>query len=313
MTCVLITGANGFIARHLAKALLREPQFQIKGAVRCSRNSVVSGIDVVKVGDLNSSANWGNAVKNVGVIVHTAARVHVIDEKSEDPLTQFRKTNVEGTLNLARQASKAGVRRFIFLSTIGVHGAETFDIAFNEHSKPNPVSAYALSKWEAEEELRELSASSGMEVVIIRPPLVYGQDAPGNYSRLLRLLSSGIPLPLGGIHNERSFVAIDNLIDLIKTCITHPAAANREFLVSDDEDMSTTNFARRILNAMGKKTLLFPLPLSFVKWLGSVSGRTELVRSLFGSLQIDMNTTKTLLSWNPPVSVDEAIKKSVSP
>lgn len=307
---VLLTGATGFIGRHLSARLCADSQYDLRVMTRRSQAHVPEGIQAVVVGDLGPDTQCYNAVQGMDVVVHTAARAHMIQEKSTDPLAEFRWVNTAGTLNLARQAAAEGVKRFVFVSSIGVNGAETFSKPFSESSEPKPHSPYALSKWEAEEGLKQIAAEEGLEVVIIRPPLVYGPGAPGNFDRLLRLVAKRIPLPLGAIYNKRSFVAIDNLVDLIVTCINHPAAANRTFLVSDDEDLSTTELLQRMAAALGKPARLLPIPAGVLKAGTSLLGKQDIAQRLLGSLQVDISKTKEILDWAPRVSVDTALKKT---
>ncbi|CDS53583.1 UDP-glucose 4-epimerase [Polaromonas sp. CG9_12] len=222
----------------------------------------------------------------------------------------FRKVNMRGTLNLARQAAAADVRRFVFVSSIGVNGAETFQQPFDAQDRAAPHSPYALSKYEAELGLQALAAETDMEVVIIRPPLVYGPGAPGNFGSLMRWLQRGIPLPLGAIHNLRSLVALDNLVDLIVTCITHPAAANQTFLVSDGEDVSTTELLHRMGQAMGCPARLIPVPTGVLKAAAALLGKRDMAQRLCGSLQVDIQKTRQLLGWNPPLTLDQGLKKA---
>jgi len=233
-----------------------------------------------------------------------------MQESAPDPLEEFRRVNVLGTLNLARQAASAGVRRFVFVSSIGVNGAETFQQPYTALDSASPHSPYAVSKYEAELGLQALAAETGMEVVIIRPPLVYGPNAPGNFGSLMRWLQRRVPLPLGAIHNQRSLVALDNLVDLIVVCLTHPAAANQIFLVSDGEDVSTTELLRRMGQALGRPARLVPLPASILKLAAAMVGKPDVAQRLCGSLQVDIEKTRRLLSWTPPLSLAEGLKKA---
>jgi nucleoside-diphosphate-sugar epimerase len=242
--------------------------------------------------------------------MHCAARVHVMAESLADPLAEFRRVNVQGTLNLARQAAAAGVRRFVFVSSIGVNGAETFQQSFTSEDSVAPHSPYAVSKYEAELGLQALAAETGMEVVIIRPPLVYGPGAPGNFGSLMRWLKRGVPLPLGAIHNQRSLVALDNLVDLIVLCLTHPAAANQTFLVSDGEDVSTSELLRRMGQALDRPARLLPVPQSWLKLAAAMVGKSDVAQRLCGSLQVDISKTRRLLVWTPPISLDEGLRRA---
>jgi nucleoside-diphosphate-sugar epimerase len=309
MDKILLTGANGFVGTALVSRLVRE-RLEVRACVRRNAGTLPDAVQTVLINDLTGDIDCVQALAGIGVVLHVAARVHAMNDSSANPLTEFRRVNVQGTLNLARQAATVGVRRFVFVSSIGVNGAETFQQPFTYQDQVAPHSAYAVSKYEAELGLQELAAKNKMEVVIIRPPLVYGPNAPGNFGSLMRWLKRGIPLPLGTIYNQRSLVALDNLVDLIVTCVTHPAAANQTFLVSDDEDLSTTQLLRRMGSALGKPARLIPVPASLLKLGAALAGRPELAQRLCGSLQVDISKTKELLGWRPPFSVNEGLKKA---
>ena len=233
-----------------------------------------------------------------------------MNDRADDPLSEFRRVNVEGTLNLARQAAAARVRRFVFLSSIGVNGAETFGVPYTAEDAAAPHSPYTVSKHEAEVGLRAISNETGMDVVIVRAPLIYGPSAPGNFGSLLRWLKRGLPLPLGAICNKRSLVALDNVVNLLTMCIDHPAASGQTFLVSDGEDLSTTDLVRRLGNALGKPARLIPVPTRLVRFAATLIGRSDLAQRLCGSLQVDISKTRGLLAWSPPTSVDDGLKKA---
>jgi len=308
---VLVTGANGFVGRALcAEALVCG--MAVRGAVRrpCELPGE-TGLQILK--DFDDRDGWNQALSGVGVVIHTAARAHVMNESNADPLAEFRRVNVRGTLDLATQAASAGVRRFLFISSIGVNGAETSARPYSATDEPKQQSAYAVSKYEAELGLQALATQTGMEVVIVRPPLVYGLGAPGNFGSLLRWLKRGVPLPLGAVtHNRRSFVALDNLVDLLVTCIDHPAAANQTFLVSDGEDLSTADLLRRLGQAMNKPARLFPVPPSLLQLGANILGKGDMAQRLLGNLQVDIGHTRNTLNWNPPISVDEGLRRAVA-
>ncbi|GGK73271.1 UDP-glucose 4-epimerase family protein [Amphritea balenae] len=250
------------------------------------------------------------ALANSDVVIHAAARAHIMKDEVAEPLAEYRRLNVEGTINLAQQAAIAGVQRFIFISSIKVNGEQTpLDQPFMADDAPAPHGAYGISKWEAEEGLKQLATETGMEVVIIRPPLVYGAGVKGNLASMIKLVTKGVPLPLGAVHNQRSLVAVDNLVDLIITCIDHPAAANQVFLVSDGHDLSTTNLLRGVASAMGKSSRLLPVPSFILMLAGTLLGKKEVTQRLLGSLQVDITKTRNLLDWEPPISVSEGLKR----
>lgn len=307
---LLITGASGFIGQALTVE-----SFSRGFAVRvASRSCAISSatIECVVMGNIDGGTDWHDALRECDVVVHLASRVHVINDASTDPLEEFRKVNVHGTLNLARQAAIAGIKRFIFISSIGVNGAETINTPFDAEDMARPHSPYTISKYEAELCLQALAVETFMEIVIIRPPLVYGPNAPGRFGSLMRWLNRGLPLPLGGVtHNRRSLVALDNLIDLILTCVEHPKAANQIFLVSDGVDLSTTELLQRIGKVINSPVYLLPVPPSILTFVATLLGRKMIAQSLFGSLQIDISKTCDMLNWNPPVSVDEGLRRAV--
>lgn len=307
---VLVTGANSFIGSALLARAALDSTLRLRGSVRQSVADLQGGVETVRVGDLAPDTNWAEALRSVDAIVHTAARVHVLRESATNPLAEFRWINVAGTLNLARQAAAAGVQRFVFISSIGVNGAETFDVPFTADDRAAPHSPYSISKHEAELGLKQLAHATGLDVVIIRPPLVYGPKAKGNFDRLLKIMHQGIPLPLGAIQNRLSLVALDNLVDLIVTCLIHPAGANRTFLVSDGDDISTTDLLRRTGAALGKPARLMRVPPLALRTAARFLGKAELAQRLCGSLQVDIGYTRELLGWNPRVSVDEALKQA---
>jgi len=305
---VLVTGARGFVGEALVFRLLLDKKISPVAAVRGPTR--LQGLCQVVAFDLADAQSLPD-LRNVSVIVHAAARVHVMNETANDALAEFRKVNVEGTLRLARHAAVSGVRRFIYISSIKVNGERTaLGHPFKAQDVPAPLDPYGLSKHEAEEALKELSASTGMEVVIIRPPLVYGPGVKANFLSLLRWMQRGVPLPLGAINNRRSLVAIGNLIDLIVVCIDHPAASGNTFLVSDGEDLSTTQLLRRLGAALGTKACLLPVPAWLLSLVITVSGKRAIVRRLCDSLQVDISKNNEILGWTPPVKVDRAMRQT---
>lgn len=305
---IMLTGANGFIGKALVKALLQGGN-ELTTVVRSVKGIVnSSALTVQLVDSFEKSVLNTLDFSDVGCIVHLAARAHVLSDNSSDPLSAFRKVNTEATLELASLAAAAGVKRFIFLSSIGVNGISSA-VPFRFDDRPAPVEDYALSKMEAEIGLRHITAETGIEVVNIRPPLVYGADAPGNFGSLLKLVQKNLPLPLGAIVNKRSLVALDNLVDLIVTCITHPNAANQTFLVSDDKDISTTELLKLLIIAAGHKPRLLPVPVNWLQFAAKLTGKQAVISRLCGDLQLDISHTKATLGWVPPLSVEEGIKR----
>jgi nucleoside-diphosphate-sugar epimerase len=310
---ILVTGATGFVGSELIRRLCADPAFDgVVAAVRQRGASWPEGVKQVLVGGLLSTTNWSAALLGVDALVHCAARVHVMQDDAIDPLEAYRLVNVEGTLNLARQAAAAGVSRFVFVSSIKVNGEATFsDQPFTADDVPAPLDPYGVSKLEAEQGLRELEAQTGMDVVIVRPTLVYGPGVKANFASMMRWVERGVPLPLGAIHNARSMVALDNLVDLLVTCLKHPVAAGQTFLVSDGEDVSTTELLRRTAQAMGKKALLLPVPTFLLESGAALLGKRDVAQRLCGSLQVDIEKTRRLLGWNPPLTLNQGLKKAV--
>lgn len=305
---VLISGATGFVGSGVIDRLLVMDDVSVIAASRRTDLVWPLAVTPLLLSDLGSSSQL-IALEGVDAVIHSAARVHVMSDQASDPLAEFRKVNVAGTLNFARQAAEAGVRRFIFLSSVKVNGEGTpVGVPYRADTPAAPVDSYGVSKMEAEQGLRELAAETGMEVVIIRPTLVYGPGVKANFLNMMRWLHKGVPLPFGAIHNRRSLVALDNLVDLIVTCIEHPAAANQTFLVSDGEDLSTTDLLRRMGAALGIPARLLPVPSWLLEVGAAMLGKQALAHRLCGSLQVDINKTRELLGWSPPVSVDAALR-----
>lgn len=266
-------------------------------------------IQTAAIGSIDADTDWSAALINVDVVVHLAARVHVMSDHVADPLAEFRKVNVEGTLNLAMQAAKVGVKRFVFISSIGVNGNVTlFYQPFTAEDTPDPHDAYTISKYEAELGLRKLAEITGLEVVIIRPPLVYGYGAPGNFNSIIHALKNHYPLPLGAINNKRSFVYVGNLVSLITRCLDHPKAVNQVFLVSDGHDLSTTALLRACALALGVKSRLLSVPQRLIEFSAALLGKRSIAQRLCGNLQMDIAKARTLLSWTPPISVVDGLK-----
>jgi len=303
MSIVLLTGSTGFVGQAVLRALVLKGELVICPDRKRPRSDreFISGID----GD----TDWFGLLAGVSCVIHSAARVHVVNETVADPLGEFRKVNVEGTLKLATQAAALGVKRFIFLSSIKVNGETTSaGSPFTSADAPAPLDAYGISKWEAEQGLNALARETDMDVVIIRPVLVYGPGVKANFLSMMNWLNKGFPLPLGALDNRRSLVGLDNLVDLIVLCVDHPAAANQVFLVSDDEDISTTELLERMAHALGKPARLLPVPSWVLQAGASLVGKREVARRLCESLQVDIGKTKSLLNWRPPVTLDAALR-----
>jgi nucleoside-diphosphate-sugar epimerase len=270
---------------------------------------LVEGCESVVVGDINAQTEWSAALEQVDVVVHLAARVHIMDDPSADPLEAFRSVNVEGTRRLAQAAASAGVKRFVFISSIKVNGEETAkgDAAFSEKDEPAPVDPYGISKWEAEKVLREIEAKSDLEVVVLRPPLLYGPGVKANFLKLIQWVDKGIPLPLGGIQNQRSLLGLTNFADLILQCCIADQAAGHTFLVSDGDDVSSGELVKRIAKALGKSPRLVSIPESAMKFAGGILGKSAQIQRLCSSLRIDSSNAQTTLHWQPPCTMDEEL------
>jgi nucleoside-diphosphate-sugar epimerase len=308
-TGILVTGANGFVGAGLLHRLCGEDIYRVRGTLRHEGVRLPPGVESMRTGDLEETMDWSRALDGIEVVVHTAARVHDTGGAGLGQLAAYRRANVAVTLGLARQAAAAGVRRFVFLSTLKVNGEETPpDAPFAAEDPPAPSGAYAISKREAEDGLRDLARDTGLEVVVIRPPLVYGPGVKGNFLRMMRWLARGIPLPLGAVRNRRSLVSLDNLADLIVACVRHPAAANHVFLAADGEDLSTPELLKRTGTALGVPARLFDVPLPALKAAAAVVGRRDVFRRLCASLQADIGATREFLGWAPPASVDDALR-----
>ena len=310
---ILLTGATGFVGSALAKRLSSdEAAVHVVAAIRKADADLPNGVVPIHVGDILPTTNWQAALQGIHTVVHLAARVHVMNDKSPDPLSHFLQLNAQGTANLARQAATAGVKRFIFLSSIKVNGELTQPgQAFTAEDVPAPEDPYGVSKCEAERLLRLIASETGMEVVIIRPPLVYGHGVKANFNSMMRVLSKGIPLPLAAVtNNRRSLVALDNLVDLIVTCMHHPAAANQTFLVSDGEDLTTAELLIRMGQALRKPARLFYVPTWLLKCGALALNKSSVYQRLCGSLQLDISKTCNVLAWHPPLSVDEGLQRA---
>lgn len=307
---LLLTGASGFVGQALLRSIDMHDDFSCIAVVRKSL-CFDTRARIVEL-SFDSGSDWSALLFEGQVIIHVAGLAHEKIDGTAPAELQFREYNVDSTLNLARQASVAGVKRFIFISSIGVNGEFTNE-SFTEQDKACPNSLYAESKFQAEEGLREIQNHTKMEVVIIRPPLIYGRKAPGSFERLVNLTALGLPLPLSAIANRRSFICIENLVDFIITCVHHPKASNELFLIADDEVISTPEFIMLIANGLNVSVSMFWFPKALLSAFGSVLGKRALIDKLTGSLTIDSSKAKSLLAWTPPISLECGIKRSLRP
>ena len=311
MSLVIVTGASGFLGSSLSDGLLASG-FRVTAAVRSGAPAEFpdcSGVERAILGDINANTSWSPLLKNADCVIHCAARAHVMHETTGTAMAAYRALDVDGSRRLAEQAAAAGMRRLVYLSSIKVDGEQTaLGAPFLFSDTPAPQDAYGISKWEAEQALWDVSARTGLEVVVVRPPLVYGSGVKGNLARLLKLVRLGLPLPLGAVQNKRSLIGLDNLVDLLIRCVDHPAALGQTFLVSDGEDLSTPDLLRHMAAAMGRSARLVPVPVPLLRLVGSALGKRAEIDRLVGSLQIDSSHTRQVLGWTPPVSVEEGIR-----
>lgn len=309
---ILVTGATGFVGGTFLSRTAADRHFYLRAAVRTDVHFLTPGIETVLVEGLTPTANWSKAVRGCDVVVHGAGRVHVMQDASTSPLVAFRSTNVLGTLNLARQAADAGVKRFIFISSIKVYGEETsLGRCYAADDLSAPVDPYGISKLEAEKGLLQLTTATGMEIVIIRSPLVYGPGVKANFLKLLQLTHKSFLLPFGSVHNRRSMVYSGNLVSAITSCLEHPKAAGETFLVSDGEDVSTSSLIQKLAFALGRKVYLLPIPLFFLKAIFSLAGKRTEIERLTGSLCVDSSKIWKVLNWQPPYTLDQGIQETV--
>ncbi len=310
---ILVTGSSGFVGSALVDELA-QLGIAVRACYRTDKNRSRVNIDVVAGIDLLSTNDLKPILSGVSVIVHTAARVHVMQERSDNPLKAFRRMNVDATLRLARQAAESGVKRFVYISSIKVNGEQTLiGQKFTADMVPNPSDAYGISKLEAEKGLLSIAKETGIEVVIIRPPLVYGPGVKANFAKLMTWVARGVPLPFASVdENRRSMVGLDNLVSLLILCTSHASAANQVFLVSDDDDLSTAGLIYAMGDALGRSVYLLPIPKKYLSWVAKAFGMGSFAERLLGNLQVDITKTKELLNWRPPFTVAEELKKTVS-
>jgi nucleoside-diphosphate-sugar epimerase len=312
MTRVLVTGANGFVGKTLCRCLLQGSYSPRAGlhsrASWPALKAAVPGLsDFTVIGDLGTNPTLSGAFENLDVVVHLAARAHMMHDDAKDPLKEFRRVNVAGTEALARAAVEHGLRRMVFVSTTKVNGESTRGKAFTEEDRPDPQDPYGVSKWEAEQALRSIGAKTGLEIVVVRPPLVYGPGVRANFLRLISAVNRGIPLPLPAIRNRRSLIGVGNLADFLVQCAIHPAAANETFMVSDGEDVSTRELIARLALPLGRPARFLPVPEFAVRLPARLAGKEAAVNRLFGSLAVNSEKARKVLGWTPPVTLDSGL------
>lgn len=307
---VLVTGASGFLGTALVQALSKVEGVTLTAASRSYQTTAKDNLNYASI-NFSLDDNFDSILEKIDVIIHCAARVHMMKDAALDPLSEFRKVNRDITLCLARRAAALGVKRFIFISSIKVNGEVSLpNKPFRAEDHPLPTDPYAVSKMEAENGLREIANETNMEFVIIRPVLVYGPGVKANFFNMMRWLNRGFPLPFGLINNKRSLIALDNLVDLITTCIDHPAAANQIFLASDGEDLSSAELLKRMGAALGKPVYLIPIPVHMIKLIASLIGKQDVVNRILDSLVVDISKTRQLLKWTPPLGITQALEKT---
>lgn len=309
---ILITGATGFVGSALLKRLLRE-DFRLTAAVLAAEGNcqLPAGVEQAVVEPLSETCDYSTALEQVDIVIHLAARVHIMRDTAANPLQEFRTVNLHGTERLATQAAKSGVKRFVYISTVKVLGEET-DIPYCEDAPFAPADPYGMSKAEAEQALQRIAGETGMEVVIVRPPLVYGPGVKANFRQLLSVVNRGVPLPFASIRNRRSLIFIENLADALACCAKHPAAAGKTYLVSDGADLSTPELVRRIAAALGRSARLIPFPVGLMRLGGRVLDKSTLVERLIGSLQVDSSRIRNELAWEPPYTIEEGLAKTAA-
>lgn len=310
MNTVLVTGANGFVGTHLC-TILQEKGYTVRRAVRTSEASQSHADDLVQVGDIDANTDWSQALDGVDAVVHLAARVHVLNESSDDPLASFREVNTHATEKLASQAAEQGIRRFVYISSIKACVSTTPNGPQREADPAHPEGPYGQSKYEAELALLRIAEVTQLEPVVIRPPLVYGPGVGGNFLRLLSVVQKRVPLPLRGIKNGRSLVSVYNLCDLIALCLDHPAAPCQVFNVSDGHDLSTPELLTAIGSAMNRRALLWPVPSALLRMMFKITGRPDDFDRLFGSLQVSISKARNVVGWTPALSIHEGLQKTV--
>lgn len=304
----LVTGASGFVGCSLCSRLVKSGA-SIRGVFRSAQADPLSDIEQSLIPSIDGQTDWSATLQGVDVVIHLAARVHVMKDTAADPLTEFLKVNLYGTSNLAQQAASAGVKRFVYVSSVKVNGEQTtVNRPFLESDEPDPQDPYGISKWRAEQDLQRIAGETGLEVVIVRPPLVYGPGVKGNFVRLLSAIDRGIPLPLAGANNARSLVYVGNLVDALITCATHPAAAGQTYLVSDGDDVSTAMLVDLIAQSLGRSSRAFRFPPGMLRAAATLLGRAEQMDRLFGSLRVNDEKLRSELAWSPPYTLEQGLR-----
>lgn len=307
----LITGANGFVGQSLCAELLQR-RHSVRGVVRSSAQ-LIAGVEIARVGDIDAKTDWLEALRGIDVVIHLAARVHVMKDAVADPLAEFLKVNLYGTENLAQQAAQAGVKRLVYVSSIKVNGEGTHgQHRYTEQDVPAPQDPYGVSKWRAEQALQDIAQETGLEVVVVRPPLVYGAGVKGNFSSLLAAIDKGRPLPLAGACNVRSLLYVGNLIDALICCATHPDATGKTYLLCDGEDVSTASLVKNIAAALECRDRSFYLPPVLLRVVAAMLGRSAQVDRLFGSLSVSNAKIRKELNWLPPYTLAQGLHATAS-
>ncbi|MBN1256674.1 MAG: NAD-dependent epimerase/dehydratase family protein [Planctomycetes bacterium] len=311
MKQIMVTGADGFVGTALCRKLVADG-YAVRGAVwelaLVTDHNKISGVDYIEVGGIDGETDWRDAVEGIETVIHLAARVHVMHETTGDPLAEFRKVNCDGSANLAAQCAAMDVIRLVYVSTVKVSGEKTTDEPLHEEVMAKPQEPYAISKWEAEEILCKISQETGLELVIVRPPLIYGPGVKANFLRMIRWIDKGLPLPLGGIHNKRSLIGLSNFADFLALCAMKPEAKGEVFFVSDDDDVSTSELLRRVAVALGKPCKIFWFPSMLLRAAALLLGQKAAADRLLGSLELDISKAKTKLGWQPPSSMAEELQ-----
>lgn len=306
MSTILVTGASGFTGPPVCRALM-DRGHRVVAAIR-EGATAPEGVEVRRIGDIGGKTDWSAALDGVEAVVHLAGRAHIMRDRAADPLAAFRNVNRDGTLNLARQAAEAGVRRLVFISSVKVNGEERETGPYTEAVDRPPADPYGLSKYEAELGLAEIGATTGLETVILRPPLVYGPAVKANFRALLKLCRKGWPLPFGAVRNRRSMIFVGNLADAIAVALDHPEAAGGTFLLRDGEDLSMADLVRRLSAALGKRPILLPVPVGLMRGLAGLAGKGDMMRRTTGSLTIDDTEIRSRLDWRPPYTVEQGLQ-----